>query len=153
MKRDPNIVPLSRDHHHALLFAWKIRQGLAIGAGLERIRLYVLYFWEHHLEQHFAAEEELLFRITDSPLCRQAMEEHRQIRELVDSIRRTGDGDRQNYTTLSDLLDRHIRLEERQLFPYLEQHLSPERLSQVGAELRRLHQDPLADDYSDAFWN
>lgn len=153
MKRDPHIAPLSRDHHHALLFSWKIRQGLAKGAALERIRPYILYFSENHLDKHFAEEEELLFRNTRFPLCEQAVEDHRRIRQLVDAIRGNGAAGRENYSLLADTLDRHIRFEEREVFPFLEQHLTAERLSQVGAELQRLHRDPPADEYDDAFWN
>ncbi|HVU94327.1 MAG TPA: hemerythrin domain-containing protein [Puia sp.] len=154
MKRNPHIIPLSRDHHTALLFGWKIRQGLAKGAALDRIRPYVLYFSGRHLEKHFAEEEELLFHNnTGCPLCDQAIEDHRQIRALVETIRDPEAGTPETYRTLADLLERHIRFEEREVFPWLETQLAPERLARVGAELRQLHQHPLADDYPDAFWN
>jgi hemerythrin len=154
MKRDPHIAPLSRDHHHALLFAWKIRQGLKKSIDIERIRPYVLYFSEHHLEKHFVEEETLLFRNTGFPLCRQAAEEHRLIRQLIKAIRGNGADKRENYSLLADSLDRHIRFEEREVFPYLERHLTAAQLSQVGAELKRLHEEqPADDDYQDDFWN
>ncbi len=61
IKRNENMVPLSRDHHFGLLFCWKIRQGLKAKIDLERIRKYILHFWKSHLEQHFKEEETLLF--------------------------------------------------------------------------------------------
>ena len=153
MKRDTNIIPLSRDHHYGLLFCWKIRQGITKGVELDRIRLYVLDFWKHHLEQHFREEETLLFKDVFDPLCVKVIEEHRQIQHLVQNIRNGGAWVRSNYTVLADLLDKHIRFEERQVFPFLEQRLSAERLSEVGEQLNRLHEQPADDLYEDAFWS
>ena len=42
LKRNPNLVPLSREHHFGLLFAWKLKQGLAKNTSLETMRDYVL---------------------------------------------------------------------------------------------------------------
>lgn len=153
MKRDSNIIPLSRDHHYGLLFCWKIRQGLSRAVSLERIRPYIHHFWQHNLEEHFFEEEALLFRNSPDPLCRQAIAEHRDIKGLVWSIMGNGAWDRANYIGLADLVERHIRFEERQVFPYLEQNLTREQLSDVGARLRQLHDQPADDLYQDAFWD
>jgi|SRR6185312_7652588 len=153
MKRDTNIIPLSRDHHYGLLFCWKIRQGLSRDVNLERIRPYVHYFWQHNLEEHFSEEETLLYRDSPGPLCQRAMVEHQSIRDLVWSIMGNGAWDRANYANLTDLIENHIRFEERQVFPYLEQKLTPEQLSRVGARLLQLHEQPADDLYEDAFWD
>lgn len=146
MKRDKNIVPLSRDHHFSLLFCWKIRQGLSKNVDLERIRGYIVYFWQEHLQKHFEEEETLLFDQVSDPLCLRAMEEHRRIANLVTSISDAPG----SYKELADLIESHIRFEERQLFPMLENTLTSEELAAVGAHLDR---QPLTDSWPDAFWN
>ena len=153
MKRDSNIIPLSRDHHYGLLFCWKVRQGINMGIDPDRIRLYVLDFWKTHLEQHFREEETLLFQDVPDPLCLRAIEEHRRIHDLVVTIRDGGGWVKTNYTMLADLLDKHIRFEEREVFPFLEQRLTAERLTEVGVQLNRLHEQPADDLYEDAFWS
>jgi len=152
MKRNANIAPLSRDHHHSLLFCWKIRQGIAKGVGLERIQPYILYFYKMHLEKHFQEEEALLFRVIDDPLCLCALDEHRRVLDLVKAITGSKAWDAEYYSGLADLVENHVRFEERQLFPFLETRLSREQLSKVGAELDRLHGAPVADEYEDEFW-
>lgn len=153
MKRDENIIPLSRDHHYSLLFCWKIREGIDKGIDLDRIRSYVLYFWNNNLQEHFQEEETLLFKTVSEPLCQQALDEHQRIRELVRRIRGSGGRLKDNYTALAGLVSKHVRFEERQLFPCLEKKLTKEQLSQVGEQLRKLHARPTDDLYEDTFWS
>lgn len=153
MKRNENIVPLSRDHHHGLLFGWKVRQGIAHSVDPQRIRNYVGYFWQHHLAEHFQEEEELLFREVSDPLCTRALEEHRQIESLVTSIREEGARLQDKFEELVSLLDLHIRFEERQVFPFLEKSIAPARLIAIGRQLQLSHELPAEEAYPDPFWN
>lgn len=153
MKRDPNIIPLSREHHYGLLFCWKIRQGLAKRIDLERIRHYVLHFWKSNLQGHFAEEESLLFRDRSDALCIEAMQQHGRIRGLVLAIEGSGAWMEANYRNLADQVDQHIRYEERQVFPFLEQAMTKEQLTAVGEQLGRSHARPADDDYKDPFWD
>ena len=152
MKRNSNIVPLSRDHHRALLFCWKIRRGLEKAASPERLRPYVLYFWNDHLEKHFQEEESLLFREVEDPQCRQAIAEHQQIEDLIASVREGDSSNSANYSQLADLVEKHVRFEERQLFPFLEKAIPEDRLSEIGAQLENMHGSDAADVYQDEFW-
>jgi hemerythrin-like domain-containing protein len=153
MKRDINIVPLSRDHHYGLLFCWKIRRGLAKHTDLERIARYVTYFWHRHLEHHFREEEDLLFRGRTDGLCLGALEQHRQIAALVQAIAGYGVWSEVNYVKLANLVDEHIRFEERHVFPYLEQALSKEQLSAIGEQLSHDPVRPSDEYYEDEFWS
>lgn len=152
MRRDINIVPLSRDHHDGLLFCWKIRQGLTKGVSPDRIRRYVGYFWTHHMKEHFREEEDILFPTFQHPLCDQAIEEHRHIARLVHLIIGKNSNIPEDCRRLADLVDVHIRFEERQLFHLFEEMLPKERLSAIGAELNRLHDHVAREDYHDPFW-
>ena len=63
LKRHTSIVPLSKDHHHALLLCWKITQGLKKNIDVTRIKTYVDWFWENHVLLHFKIEEKYLFPV------------------------------------------------------------------------------------------
>lgn len=148
MKRHESLVPFSRDHHYGLLCSWKIRQGIKKEIAAARIGLYVDYFWKTYLKQHFDEEEQWLFRQDD--LSRQAIAEHRQLEALVSAIASAATNDR--LTAFADLLDRHIRFEERVLFPHLEGTVPEEELERVGALIHGSHTVPVKEDYADAFW-
>ena len=152
MKRNSNIVPLSRDHHRALLFCWKIRRGIEKGISLERMRSYVIYFWKDHLEKHFQEEESLLFREVDDQQCLQAIQEHREIEQLIVSVRDDGASAEQRYQQLADRVERHVRFEERQLFPFLEKSIPDEQLNAIGVKLGEQHAPDCADVFADEFW-
>ena len=59
IRRNENILKLSKEHHFSLLFCWKIRQGLKMNIDASRIVKYAQYFHAHFLRLHFR-EEELL---------------------------------------------------------------------------------------------
>ncbi len=151
MKRHAGIIPLSRDHHFGLLCCWKIRQGIRKGVATERIKSYIEYFWSAHLKKHFSEEESLLLagRHNDE-LCSRAVREHHQLQEEIAVLK--DDSSEERLLCFADLLDDHIRFEERILFPHLEKTLPEETLATIGKELEALHATPVPDDYPDAFW-
>jgi len=151
MKRNEHILPLSREHHFGLLFCWKLRQAEKKNIAIARVRPYVGYFMDSHLESHFALEENLLFNMPDDPLCAQAIAEHRQIGQQAKDII---EGKSDAIDVLADLLDQHIRFEERVLFPHLEQLIPPFKLQEIGLSLHEHEStDAPKDDYPDAFWS
>ncbi len=151
IKRNENIVKLSQDHHASLLFCWKLRQGVKYSAAPERMIKYVQYFWDHHFSQHFKEEEEFLF----SPLpaddkVQKAIEDHEKIMTFIKNIELSGTEDQADILLeLADLVDQHVRFEERVLFPHLEKELSEEELELIGRQISKV---PLKDDYDDNFW-
>ncbi|MBO9617862.1 MAG: hypothetical protein J7539_02405 [Niabella sp.] len=150
MKRNTHLVPLSREHHYGLLFCWKIRQGVTLKVAAARIVPYVRYFYETHLRQHFHEEEATLFTNND-PYCQRALTEHKEIVQRVLQLTEN-EPDAAALISFADLLDAHIRYEERVAFPYLEQNLSQEQLDTIGNALRHLPTDAAADTYPDPFW-
>lgn len=150
IKRSPELQPLSREHHEGLLFAWKIRQGLKNGTSIERLSDFTGWYWKNHIRPHFYQEEKILMPllITNSPLAIRMNEEHDQIRELVIDIDK--EPSRQDFIWLSDLIERHIRFEERELFQYLEENLLEEELSAVHEQLEK---HPVScGEWRDEFW-
>jgi hemerythrin-like domain-containing protein len=150
VKRHKSIIPLSKDHHLGLLCCWKIRQGIRKNIAADRIRAYVLYFWETHLVKHFYEEEQLLFNKIQDPLNQQAITEHQELQSVADEI--TGPATFKNLNTFADLLEKHIRFEERVLFPYLETIFPEEELQLIGEQLEKLHSTTATDDFDDEFW-
>jgi hypothetical protein len=113
IKRSKQLAPLSREHHDALLFVFKIRQGLKNGASGEAIMAYVHWFWNNHLQLHFSQEEHLLLsHLSESDeIAERLKNEHQAIRELISSHNIHA------LDVLADKMTNHIRFEERQLFP------------------------------------
>lgn len=152
MKRNKNIQPLSRDHHFGLLFCWKLRRGLTKQIELERMSRYVEYFWKASLHQHFIEEETILFSTVKDKLCDDAHQQHIAISLLVQKINGNEKTNPQVYKDLADMVDQHIRFEERTLFPHLESILSPKQMLFIGLELEKLHRETFEETFEDQFW-
>ena len=152
IKRDPSIVEFSKDHHFALLLCWKIREGIRKTIEPTRISQYVVHFFDNDLSNHFSEEENLLFsQLSEKdPLRVQAEDDHAQIRKLVENIRKNKD-DETLLVSFADLLDKHIRFEEREFFQYLENTLTKEQLKDVYEGLEK-HPVICNEEWRDPFW-
>lgn len=153
LRRKQAIVSFSRDHHFGLLLIWKIRQGLKNNINPARISKYVLYFFKEDLEKHFTDEEELLFcAISSNDTQRKKAEaDHFEIRNLMDLIAE----DKNNPLLLNDLanlLEKHIRFEERELFNYLQQNINDKSLATV-ANRNSDSSKSIDDNWEDIFWS
>lgn len=150
IKRNENIVKLSRDHHTTLLFCWKIRNGLKNGAEPGRIVKYVQYFKNLHMLPHFNQEEEILFAPVKDEQVQKALDDHKYILQQIDEIGHVGTGIESKLMLLADTVDNHVRYEERELFPHLEEVLSNEQLEEIGRVMKDEVDEP--DDFADEFW-
>ena len=150
IKRSKELAPLSREHHDGLLFAWKIKQGLANGTPVETLCSYTRWFWSNHIKPHFKDEENVLIRFLprDNPLVQQMFKEHAQIRDLILSLDK--DPDSNSLQLLAEFINNHIRFEERQLFAYAEEVLSPEQLQEIYNDLPAEHHCNI--EWKDEFW-
>jgi hypothetical protein len=147
IKRHIAMQALSRDHHHGLLLCWKIREGRKRAVDPGRIMTYVKWFWTNQLKPHFEEEEKHVFTILpdDHPHIRQALAEHRRLRELMEVRNATDD-------VLGDIekeLDAHIRFEERVLFNEIQDKASEIQLQKI-AEIHA--ENPACDTWEDEWW-
>jgi len=151
IKRSKHILQLSKDHHFALLFCWKIRQGLKQEVDTERIKKYVQYFWEKDMQAHFREEEEILFALVKGAKVEKALDDHKQIRKQVELLKTlSGKPAAELLSALVDNVDAHVRYEERELFPHLEKVLTEAQLEAIGTQLKT---EPVyKDEYADEFW-
>lgn len=144
MKRHVTLVPFSRDHHEALILSRLMQKDAPSYKGLPRDILgkaiYALGFFQDKLLPHFQAEEHCIAAVVmgkDPQLDRKLTEmiqEHRQLSDLFRSI----PGSNSQDTLLHDtgkLLEKHIRTEERELFPLIEQLFTDEFLVQISDSL------------------
>ena len=155
IKRSKELAPLSREHHNGLLFVWKIRQGLTNGTTIEMMCNYSRWFWINHIKPHFKDEEKVLIQFlpADNTLVRQMVAEHEQIRELIITLDK--DQDEGGLKSLADLLEKHIRFEERKLFAYAEKALTVDQLKSISKQLAAepyCDTDPMAIGWKEEFW-
>ena len=146
--RHPSLTPLSHDHHHGLALALRCRKqslGQLKPMGAEGLRLRAVElreFFDKQLIPHFRAEEEVLFplmraAVPDSaPLIDELLGQHEQLRQVVPHLE-AGSGLAKLIFDLGDLLERHVRKEERELFPLFEAHIDSTQAEIIGAELKK----------------
>mgnify|MGYP001795401364 CR=1 FL=1 len=117
-----------------------------------RIIKYVEYFKTNFLRPHFRAEEKILFAALKDKHVEKAITQHKEINSLVSKLSKNTDPNPvEQLEKLAELVDDHVRYEERQLFPHIEKELKPAQLEEIGKQLNEEH--PLSkDEYDDEFW-
>ena len=147
-KRDTSLIPLSHDHHHGLVRVFEIRQALRSGEGVERQARLTSEFYERDLVPHFRAEEEVLIPVLretgalDEAALQRLLDEHRTLERLAGELV----ANVEPLLCFADLLERHIRTEEREIFPAYQTHVPIGRRGAVEAEVRRILNRP--DDHA-----
>ena len=137
IKRSEQLAPLSRDHHEALLFVWKIRQGLKNGTDQKTIGQFVEWFWKRHLEEHFREEEQILapWLPKENDLVQRMLNDHQDIEAMVHI--NANIPDKTLLVNLAQAIDDHIRFEERQLFPYAEKVIPEKELNFIYEQISK----------------
>jgi len=146
MKRHPSLRPFSDDHHQGLVNARRLKKA---ASGEEpnatNAARNFLEFWRRDTSLHFRKEEEVLLPVLaryagdlgERPVLRM-LAQHARIRglamQLSDELER--DGVRQDtLRNLGEQLEAHIRLEERRVFPFIEETLPEHGLREVASRL------------------
>ena len=142
MLRDKNLVPLSRQHQHALALCVRIDRASPIPDHESKT-------WQDEIAQHFRAEIRVHFTAEEQfvfPPARKFSEldalvdelllDHLWLRECF-ARAETLQLSPAEITDFAGRLSKHIRKEERQLFERLQQLMSKEKLEQMGRDLDR----------------
>ncbi|MCB9034647.1 MAG: hemerythrin domain-containing protein [Chitinophagales bacterium] len=147
LKRHIALQAVSREHHHTLLFCWKIREGLRKEIATKRIKLYADWFWTNYLQAHFEHEEQYILPLLDekNPLYQQTINEHNTIQDLF--LTNTNDL-KESLAQIDTAIVAHIRFEERKLFAFIQEHANEEDLQSLAAN----HHDAIIDNWEDEFW-
>lgn len=141
MKRHPSLQPLSRDHHEALVQVQTLRPAAVGGPDERRVaRARFRDLWDGWFRDHLGLEERWLPPlIPESDDVDRLREEHEEIRSLAEAfVRGAAEAEpaRALMLRLAERLHDHIRWEERQLFPAIEQAAGAEELRFLGAETK-----------------
>jgi len=147
--RHPALIPLSRDHRHALALALRCRKQ-ALGQlkplgqeGLRERAREARDFFSLHLATHFHAEEAGLFPMMESlaaesaPLIGRLKQEHERLRSLVAAME-ASEGLGKLLFEFGDLLEGHVRREERELFPLFETRIGESEADAIGHRIKAL---------------
>lgn len=140
MLRDKNLVPLSRQHQHALALCVRIDRSDS-GGDLEPWQAEIQLLFEQEIGVHFEAEEKEIFPVAErfpelTDLVNELREEHVRLREFVS--RAVGRClDENGLRKFGETLSAHIRKEERQLFEGMQARMSAEELATLGVGLDR----------------
>lgn len=146
IKRHKALQPLSREHHHTLLLVWKIRKGLSKHIEPERMKKYADWYLTHHLLPHFEKEEQDFAGILpeqDAGL-QQMKEEHAVIKTAF-----AKETNEETLTTIANLLEKHVRFEERDLFNRVQEIATEEQLQEFYPEEE---EEKFEDNEADVFW-
>jgi Hemerythrin HHE cation binding domain len=143
LKRDPALVPLSRDHHFALRQALWLRRAADAPdlAAAARVSGDYVAFHRDELVPHMADEEEVVFPAfepLDRPGTERLRREHREIHALTARLNESVDGGadpRPLMAEIASLLDDHVRYEERVYFMAVQERLPTDALLAVGKAL------------------
>ena len=143
MLRDRHLVPLSRQHQHALALCVRIRRALAgrSAADASRWESEVAGAFAAEISHHFAAEEQVLFPALHTlpalrPLVEELLSEHVRLRSQVAAAAEHRLGHK-GLLELAETLSQHVRKEERRLFEPMQQHLPAPAMARLGADLER----------------
>jgi iron-sulfur cluster repair protein YtfE (RIC family) len=151
VKRHPALIPLSHDHHDALVVA----RGLILGRATAPRSDWppdrpgqvarVTAFFNETLEPHFEAEEQSVYPVVTRGITNGAkmvvdlLAEHAQIRTLVHDLEADpASALEQRLPALGRLIESHIRTEERVLFEAMQRELKTTDLQAIGSKLAQL---------------
>lgn len=138
MKRHEAIAKLSQDHHQALRQAMLLKRATdETAAGVANA---FVEFFDDEAQKHFEVEEQVLLPLWATwvgleelvvPMIVQMVREHVELRTLVELLRR-GQTDTAFVREVGQRLDSHVRLEERKVFPRIQQSLTDEQLAELA---------------------
>lgn len=150
MKRDPGLSELSRDHLPALILAYRLRHGRSSNPQqpwpTEPLAQWhqALPFIRGELRRHFLAEERFLVpvRLEDRASSGRILAEHAEFWRQVERIEALAADQSTDATALppllqglGELLEAHIRFEERTWFGQLQQALTVGELTLLGERI------------------
>jgi hypothetical protein len=132
--RAPALVPLSRDHHEALIQALRLRRA----AGQAAAALAFLDFRRAELDGHLADEEAVVLPAAepvDPAGAARIREEHGEIRRLAGDLEAAVGAGEEITLLMEELAGRlhdHVRYEERVFFTRLQEALPGTTLEAMG---------------------
>jgi iron-sulfur cluster repair protein YtfE (RIC family) len=138
LKRHPSLEAFSREHHVALVIAQRLKR--AHEATAAEARSVFLNYWRSQGREHFREEEEILlptfagFADPAAPVVAEVLIDHVRIRRLAMELT-SGSPDVELLHALGTRLEQHVRQEERELLPLIEQSVPENELLRLASLL------------------
>lgn len=140
MKRHSSLAPLSRQHHGGLILAQLLKLNAATYKGMptntDGKKLYAIRFFNSDLWPHFEDEENVFATLIGiNPLLDNEMKEitaeHVFLRTLFEQLAGL-ENPAAHLDLIGNTLEKHIRREERVLFPLMEKILDETRMNEIA---------------------
>jgi len=145
-QRADALIPLTRDHHHALRQARRLKKASESPDRAARVESAdsFLNFYLGRALHHFREEEELFFPPAAElgelrPLVSRAVMEHLAMHRLTGHLKTQlvkGDVSQHLLGEISELLRLHVRFEEDELFPLIERLVPLDELEELASHRR-----------------
>jgi len=140
MKRHKTLIPLSRDHHETLILARLLRadappfKGLPLEA--KGKAEYAIKHYREEMVAHFIQEEKMIpllkgINASLDSLLECMKVEHQELHSLFGSINMDQDLSAQ-LDQLGRAIESHVRKEDREIFPLIQESCSEELLNKVA---------------------
>ncbi len=149
IKRDKALHILSHDHHHGLILAQLVKKGSPKYKNLpettEGKKDYSIRFYNDELIKHFEDEEKILLPVVNGKddeinnLIEEIITEHKKIKQLINRLD-SDEGVENTLDELGNILESHIRKEERNLFMKIQEILTEDELTSVEKQLTESRQ-------------
>ncbi len=147
MKRHKSLLSLSHDHQHVLSLALKLKYSKKpLSSSLkEEVRILrneLIEKFENDLIKHFKLEETYLVPLfPENEMINRMLDEHKRLEEFYSKIYKKTEKwsfrqFREKLNLFGELLDLHIRFEERELFPMIEETLNEQQLLELEKKLQ-----------------
>jgi len=146
MLRDKNLIPLSRQHQHALALCVRIDRAAPIAeSDLAAWQSEIAQHFRTEIRVHFAAEEQFVFPAARAfpelnLLVEELVLEHARLRERFAKAEAQGMSGGE-IAEFAQGLSAHIRKEERQLFERVQDLMSEVDLAAMGQRLDQVLRD------------
>lgn len=140
MKRHPSLIQLSREHHGGLILARLLQADAPPYKGLptdiKGKAEYAIRYYRNELKHHFEDEEKIIPPLKGINrdldfLLQEMCDEHKELGQIFGSIHK--ETDLAGYLdSTGKKLENHIRKEERQIFPMIQESCSEDILDAVA---------------------
>jgi hemerythrin-like domain-containing protein len=140
MLRDKSLVPLSRQHQHALALCVRIDRASPLDdADLAAWQAEIAQHFQSEIRIHFAAEEQVLFPAARRfpeliSLVEDLLHDHAALRASFAKAE-SAKMSTAEVPAFGQRMSAHIRKEERQLFESMQELMSAEELALLGQKL------------------
>lgn len=145
MKRSAALASLSRDHHQALVVAQQLQHATEGTAREARERF--LAYWTADGRRHFRIEEETLlpayaaYGDVRHPTVLAVLADHVTIRQCAKSLTACASPTPRALHDIGERLAAHVRREEQELFPLIEQAMPTAELTLLSEILERAEKE------------